>query len=93
MTNNNRATTRRLPVDQLREQASVIGHDMQELGSIAKDAAHEAIAEGRKVAQDAITRYNVQGTPTFVINGAIVQATEGTWPILKQKFDSLLPKK
>ena len=46
-----------------------------------------------QVAQDAVNRYNVQGTPTFVINGAVVQATEGTWPLLKQRFDSLLPKK
>jgi protein-disulfide isomerase len=46
-----------------------------------------------QVAQDAVNRYNIQGTPTFVINGAVVQATEGTWPLLKQRFDSLLPKK
>lgn len=46
-----------------------------------------------QVAQDAINRYNVQGTPTFVINGAVVQATEATWPELKARFDSLLSKK
>ena len=46
-----------------------------------------------QVAQDAVNRYNIQGTPTFVINGAVVPATEGTWPQMKQKFDSLLSKR
>jgi protein-disulfide isomerase len=46
-----------------------------------------------QVSQDAINRYNINGTPTFIINGAIVQATEGTWPLLKARFDSLLSKK
>ena len=51
---NHRAAARRLPVDQLREQAVVIGHDVQELGSIAKVAAQETIEDGRKLAQQTI---------------------------------------
>jgi protein-disulfide isomerase len=46
-----------------------------------------------QVAQDAITKYNVQGTPTFVINGTVVQATESAWPQMKARLDSLLSKK
>lgn len=46
-----------------------------------------------QVSQDAINRYNIAGTPTFVINGAIVTTAEGSWPQLKARFDSLLSKK
>jgi ElaB/YqjD/DUF883 family membrane-anchored ribosome-binding protein len=42
---------RALPTEQLREQASVIGQDVQELGSIARAAAQEGLREGRKRAQ------------------------------------------
>jgi protein-disulfide isomerase len=46
-----------------------------------------------QVAQDAVNRYNIQGTPTFVINGTVVQATEATWPQMKARLDSQLSKK
>jgi protein-disulfide isomerase len=46
-----------------------------------------------QVGQDAVNRYNINGTPTFVINGTVVQTTEGTWPQLKARFDSLLSNK
>jgi len=46
-----------------------------------------------QVAQDAVNRYNIEGTPTFIINGAVVQTTEASWPELKKRFDSLLSKK
>lgn len=46
-----------------------------------------------QVAQDAMTRYKVEGTPTFVINGTVVQATESGWPQMKARFESLLSKK
>lgn len=52
MTNNRTiAAARRLPVDQLREQAGVIGHDVQEFGNIAKGAAQDKIEGGRKRVQ------------------------------------------
>jgi protein-disulfide isomerase len=35
----------------------------------------------------------VRSTPTLIINGTVVEATEATWPQLKAKFDSLLAKK
>ena len=47
-----RAAARRLPVGQLREQAGVIGHDVQELGTIAKSAAQDTIEDGRKKVQE-----------------------------------------
>ncbi len=46
-----------------------------------------------QVSQDAISRYNITGTPTFVINGTVVTTAEGSWPQLKARFDSLLSKK
>ena len=45
-----------------------------------------------RVAQDGETKYNIQGTPTYVINGEVVQAQEATWPALQARFDSLLSK-
>jgi len=45
-----------------------------------------------QVAQDGETKYNIQGTPTFVVNGEIVQAEDATWPALQARFDSLLSK-
>jgi protein-disulfide isomerase len=45
-----------------------------------------------QVALDGETKYNIQGTPTFIINGTILQAPEADWPSLKAKFDSLLSK-
>ncbi|HUN68135.1 MAG TPA: thioredoxin domain-containing protein, partial [Burkholderiales bacterium] len=46
-----------------------------------------------QVAQDAVNRYNIQGTPTFVINGTVVQAGEASWPELKKRLDTMLSKK
>jgi protein-disulfide isomerase len=45
-----------------------------------------------QVALDGETKYNIQGTPTFIINGSVVQAGEADWPQLKARFDSLLSK-
>ena len=45
-----------------------------------------------QVAQDGETKYNIQGVPTFIINGTEVQAEDATWPSLKARFDSLLSK-
>lgn len=45
-----------------------------------------------QVALDGETKYNIQGTPTFIINGTVVQAGEADWPQLKARFDSLLSK-
>jgi protein-disulfide isomerase len=45
-----------------------------------------------QVAQDGEQKYNIQGTPTFVVDGEVIQAQDGTWPVLQAKFDSLLSK-
>jgi len=39
---NNVAETTRTSMDQLREQATVVGHDIQELGRIAKTACNDS---------------------------------------------------
>jgi protein-disulfide isomerase len=46
-----------------------------------------------QVAQDAVTRYNISGTPTFVINGVVQPSGEIAWPSLQQTLDSYLSKK
>lgn len=46
-----------------------------------------------RVAEDGETKYNIQGTPTFVINGSVVQVEDATWPALKARFDALLAKR
>jgi protein-disulfide isomerase len=45
------------------------------------------------VSREAVVKYKLQGTPTFVINGTVVQASESTWPAMKARIDSMLPKK
>jgi protein-disulfide isomerase len=44
------------------------------------------------VAQDGETKYNITGTPTFVINGTVTEAGEGTYAQMQARFDSLLSK-
>ncbi|MEI9888198.1 MAG: thioredoxin domain-containing protein [Rhizomicrobium sp.] len=44
------------------------------------------------VAQDAMTRYGVTGTPTFVINGE-VQTPGAPWTAVKARLDAVLAKK
>jgi protein-disulfide isomerase len=44
------------------------------------------------VEQDAMTRYGINGTPSFIVNGEVL-AAGSVWPDLKQKLDSLLAKK
>jgi protein-disulfide isomerase len=46
-----------------------------------------------QVSLDAVKRYQIHSTPTLIVNGTVVEATEATWPQLKAKFDSLLAKK
>ncbi|GAA0537747.1 protein-disulfide isomerase/uncharacterized protein YciI [Rhizomicrobium palustre] len=45
------------------------------------------------VSNEAVTRYNITGTPTFIINGTIVSTAEATYPQLKSRFDAILAKK
>ena len=46
-----------------------------------------------KVAQDAMTKYNVSGTPTIVINGQPQQAGEVPWPTLQNVLNAALARK
>jgi len=42
------------------------------------------------VAEDAVTRFDIDGTPTLVINGQALDAGDPGWPALQQRFDALL---
>jgi protein-disulfide isomerase len=61
----------------------------QALACIADKDEQKRIADGQ---QDAMSRYGINGTPTFVINGE-VQTPGAMWPDIKAKLDSLLAKK
>lgn len=61
----------------------------QVLACIADKNAQKHIID---TAQDAATRYGINGTPTFVVNGE-VQTPGAPWSDIKTKLDSLLAKK
>ncbi len=61
----------------------------QVLACIADKNAQKHVID---VAQDAATRYGINGTPTFVVNGE-VQTPGAPWSDIKTKLDSLLAKK
>ena len=46
-----------------------------------------------KFAKEAAERYNINGTPTLVINGAVQQSGNMPWPTLKAALDAALSKK
>ena len=46
-----------------------------------------------RVAEEGAKKYEIHGVPVFVINGTLWRAGGATWPELKEKLDSLLPKK
>lgn len=72
---------------------------MSRLMGISPDQADQCMTNQKEldrvnqVALDAQNRYAINGTPTFIINGTVVTTAEGTWPLLKARFDSLLAKK
>jgi protein-disulfide isomerase len=70
---------------------------MARIAGLSEERVDQCIADkdGRKqieaVAQDAETRFGINGTPTFVINGE-VQTPGATWDEIKSKLDSLPAK-
>lgn len=58
---------------------------------ISEDQARQCLANGKDAealaqgVQDATAKYNITGTPSFVLNGAIVENT-AAWPQLKAKL-------
>jgi protein-disulfide isomerase len=43
-----------------------------------------------RLGQDGEKRYGVNGVPTLVVNGTVVQATESAWPQLQARIEGLL---
>jgi protein-disulfide isomerase len=70
--------------------ARIAGLDAQKVDACIadKDVQKQIIA----VAQDAQSRFGINGTPTFVLNGE-VQSPGAPWEEIKAKLDSLLAKK
>lgn len=75
----------------IKQMAKLMGVTPEQADRCMTDAKEQQRIN--QVSQDAINRYNIAGTPTFVINGTIVTTAEGSWPQLKARFDSLLSKK
>jgi len=75
----------------VKQMARVMGIGPEQADRCMTDSREQARIN--QVAAEAVNKYNIQGTPTFVINGTVVQSAEATWPQLKAKFDSLLSKK
>jgi protein-disulfide isomerase len=70
--------------------ARIAGLDAQKVDACIadKDVQKQIIA----VAQDAQSRFGINGTPTFVLNGE-VQSPGAPWEEIKAKLDSLLAKR
>jgi Protein-disulfide isomerase len=85
------------------------GNDIPDVGGAVKqmaaimgvtpEAADRCMTDAKEqerinqVSQEAVALYHVNQTPTILINGQMVQDTEGTWPQLKARFDALLAGK
>ncbi|MDE2184136.1 MAG: thioredoxin domain-containing protein [Alphaproteobacteria bacterium] len=54
-----------------------------------------AIARLNALAKDGDEKYRIRGTPTFVVNGAVVEVPDGSEPlaVLRAKFEALLKEK
>jgi len=75
----------------VKQMARIMGVTPEDADRCMTDA--KELERTNQVALDAVSRYKLRGTPTFVINGTVVEATEASWPQLKAKFDTLLAKK
>jgi len=75
----------------VKQMARIMGVTPEDADRCMTDA--KELDRTNQVALDAVTRYKVHQTPTLIINGTVVEATEATWPQFKAKFDSLLLKK
>ena len=75
----------------VKQMARIMGVTPEDADRCMTDA--KELDRTNQVALDAVSRYKVHQTPTLIINGTVVEATEATWPQFKAKFDSLLLKK
>lgn len=73
----------------LMKQARIAGIDARADACMGDRANAERV---NNVAQEAVQRYNINGTPTLVINGIVQQAGYMPWPQLKSLLDSFVAK-
>ncbi len=67
------------------------------LGSFASSAANciddkDTQSRTMRIAQDGATRFGVNGTPTFIVDGQKAYVGEWDWSDLKAALDAKLPK-
>ena len=72
------------------QEAKIAGMSPEKVDACISDK--DAQDRINSVSQDAVTKYNIQGTPTFIINGVKTEAGEATYAQMQARFDSLLSK-
>jgi protein-disulfide isomerase len=74
----------------LLRQARIMGIEAEAETCMADKANADRI---NTVSKDAVARYNVNATPTLVVNGVVQQPGYIPWPQLKSMMDSFLARK
>jgi protein-disulfide isomerase len=73
------------------QMGRIAGMSADQVDACIKD---EAKADRtNKVAQDGTTKYNIQGTPTFIIDGLVQPSGVVPWPTMQNIINSELSKK
>ncbi len=70
--------------------AGTTGMSAEQAGRCIDDK--DTQARTLRIAQDAMARYSVSGTPTFIVDGDKAYTGEWPWGLLKAALDAKLPK-
>ncbi len=73
------------------EMGRIAGMSAEQVDQCIQDKAKSD--RTNKVAQDGMAKYNIQGTPTFVINGLVQPSGVVPWPTMQNILDSQLSHK
>jgi protein-disulfide isomerase len=75
------------------QMARIVGMSPEKAKQCMED--RQTLDRVNQVAQDGEMRYQIRGTPTFIINGDVVQIPLGTAPgdVVKQRIEALLSQK
>lgn len=75
----------------VKQMAAMMGVTPDQADRCMTDANEQARIN--QVSQDAIAKYQINHTPTVIVNGQVVGDAEMTWPLFKARFDASLAKK
>ena len=74
-------------------KVAALAAGMDEAKANACMADKENAERVNRVAKEATDKYNINATPTLVINGVVQQPGNTPWPVLKSTLDTFLAKK